>query len=1024
MSISLKQSLYTNLTPVEPSAPTTRHFHSNHKAISQISYVKVGFFTRLANAIVSIFSSNVDENKATLAIKLAKQAEEHKKMPTTTFEDKTKDHLTILKHLKEADKYVCNHWEIDLKIAQEYYDGGEYKEALVHLNKIPTKSYTIELFYFRAAVLKETGDFLEAYGIYKKLFAGKYTPIRVTKDELRDELSEMVEQWNEKPNKTPKELAAIKTFYSSDQDTESIDSLRAAGSSVEKGQIKKTSAAPEKVFDSQNYFNLSRIPCVKFDQKSESFKYLQEKIEEKDNVKIIEEALKLAKPSEKWKWQLRLAKEYDLMAKSTSVTEQQISKYLKEASAILADLETNPTLKHITSNPEFIYIQANLFWKVGDLDKARKYYEVIRSAKEGSSLGNRVLLEYPKLVHQIKERDLKLEKEDRVRDEPLVAQLNADKTVDDFMKEQGLTEKQFLAFLKRSGHGLMALRLGKKYYDSCQSWISFCPNLKLIVDNNYMSEALVEYIANGKLSQLETLDLSSTLGHTNMYLIGTNIEKLPNLKSLDMSRMRRANVGNACAEFIYYIKDKNNLEWLNLRGSDISWANRSNRDDPSLSLIPLKFPHLKSLNISCQQHTEAEFAKFMENFSTPSDIEELHLPDNVDLSVVIKHLEKFPKLKTLEIGSGKLHKIEELLNNLHKTPELTHIIFPIMSRYDDEDEAIDLSNLNNLKNLKNISRMPRELKGDLRFMANLNAVYYYFKDRYEMDFYLKNTEMICSAKKLDLYIENGKGKVDLTKLFKDINSRFPVLNHLFVSFGDFKGWHNMSSSFSQYKESLRKEQEANKTENVKTIVIREQNPEIPVEEAETAAEGDRSIVSQLNDNKPLKEILYEQKLNIVQFMRLCHPHQNQIKQLNLDNFAQHYELSLENKKNIYALISSFPHLTNLSAENSIDTADLIIELIVEGKLKELQKLNLSKNKIDDEGAIALANHLDQVPLLEALSLTDNEIGDKGVVALSDKLGPKFKEINLTNNKYGDVGKKALLGSLEEVLVEDTESEPS
>jgi Ran GTPase-activating protein (RanGAP) involved in mRNA processing and transport len=66
---------------------------------------------------------------------------------------------------------------------------------------------------------------------------------------------------------------------------------------------------------------------------------------------------------------------------------------------------------------------------------------------------------------------------------------------------------------------------------------------------------------------------------------------------------------------------------------------------------------------------------------------------------------------------------------------------------------------------------------------------------------------------------------------------------------------------------------------------------------------------------------------------------------------------------------------------------------------EVNKLNLNRNGLGDEAAIALAEFLKTNETLTYLSLHDNNIGDEGVCALADVLRTNntLKSLFLTNN---------------------------
>jgi Ran GTPase-activating protein (RanGAP) involved in mRNA processing and transport len=79
----------------------------------------------------------------------------------------------------------------------------------------------------------------------------------------------------------------------------------------------------------------------------------------------------------------------------------------------------------------------------------------------------------------------------------------------------------------------------------------------------------------------------------------------------------------------------------------------------------------------------------------------------------------------------------------------------------------------------------------------------------------------------------------------------------------------------------------------------------------------------------------------------------------------------------------------------------------------LQTLNLTWNKIGDDGAVALAAGLKVNSSLQTLNLTWNKIGDEGAVALAEALkdNKSLQTLALCKNQIGDEGAKALAGAL-------------
>jgi Leucine-rich repeat (LRR) protein len=72
--------------------------------------------------------------------------------------------------------------------------------------------------------------------------------------------------------------------------------------------------------------------------------------------------------------------------------------------------------------------------------------------------------------------------------------------------------------------------------------------------------------------------------------------------------------------------------------------------------------------------------------------------------------------------------------------------------------------------------------------------------------------------------------------------------------------------------------------------------------------------------------------------------------------------------------------------------------------KTLQTLNLDSNEIGDEGAIALAGNT----TLQTLNLSDNKIGDEGARVLANNT--TLQTLNLAYNKIGEIALAALAGN--------------
>ncbi|EOD29108.1 hypothetical protein EMIHUDRAFT_365906 [Emiliania huxleyi CCMP1516] len=97
----------------------------------------------------------------------------------------------------------------------------------------------------------------------------------------------------------------------------------------------------------------------------------------------------------------------------------------------------------------------------------------------------------------------------------------------------------------------------------------------------------------------------------------------------------------------------------------------------------------------------------------------------------------------------------------------------------------------------------------------------------------------------------------------------------------------------------------------------------------------------------------------------------------------------------------------------------LAEVLASGAAPRLEKLNLCKNEIGDEGCQALAAALGKegaAPRLKTLKLESNEIGDEGCEALAAALGKegaalRLEELWLDGNKIGDEGCEALAAAL-------------
>ena len=938
------QPMYSPYIPLDKPPISVKHFHSDDSAIKKIE-VKEGFLARIGNAIASLFSKKVDEKKVQLAFKNAKVLEEHK--ASVPAQERLKDHTIILQELKEAHHFTHNHWRIDLKIAQEYYAEGEFKEALEFLNKIPTANYTRELFYFRAVVLKENGDFKEAHRLYELLLAGKGPPQNVKKQALIQELKELVEKWNEKSDKTVDEVQILADYYPK------------ADLTPEMGAAPKTAI----VSDLPEYFVMERIPSAKFDPNSASFKYLKDNINKSDNVKTIQLCHKLSSASEKWKWTLRLAKEYDLLARMPDNDEQKAQEYHQKA------LDTFPMLeKELSSKlpPELLHVKANLLWKVGKLTEALKLFERIMSkGKVLPSIQRSIRLELSQLTLEINELEIINQQK---AEKNCIDHLNSGKSIQDLRK---LMDPRIIPdFFKKNGHLINVLNLESGYFFLYNGSITkhqlfeACPNLKHLEATHYFSDKGI----------LEDPPLFSKL------------------KSLSIKGIKSFN-------FVKDTRILNTLESLTLYDEFA---------DPSQ--IPLKFPSLKSLNLSGTKMTDEGFANLMKNFKAPSDLESLNLSNCLlsgrQLEILNDNLWKFTNLKTLDLH-GKLQDEE----NIRIKPWLI-TGNPILS-----SSKLEMLSL------------PQGAQGH-----NNNIVYPNFPN----PFNLKELQMSCLGLYTTIPLYTQYRLVRLTfkadekeRLEKFLLSIVKMLNLEYLNIDNTESYTTHEEIVEEVQKNL------HKFPKLKTFLIDNQNYDYVIDDykkkREIALESERAeseingkiekdlekeklVVESLNVTS-VKDILQKENLTLTQLRAIVQRHSTFIHSLNFDGFAQHYAMPLVDKMEIYKLIETCPKIHQISVNHSIDVAEIVSELMAEGKLNQLETLDLSNNKINDDEVIILSKHLDKLPKLTTLILSHNEIGDQGIQALAQAVQSlaNFKSLNIVHNHFGEAGRRALLANSEDEL---------
>ncbi len=645
---------------VEPSAPPSPILHSHDQEISQIK-VKEGFFSRFAKAIKSIFGGKESEVKNN--IKEAKKLEKHK--ATKPALERIQDHKTILSHLKKAEEHAPNrdHWKIDLQIAQEHYAEGEFKEALIQLNKIPPKNFTREMTYFKAVVLKKMDNFLEAQQLYEQLIEAKRPPGKMTKAELEEELKELQDLWFDK--------------VISDEEIQIVNDVMP----LKKQEEVAVGMAPHVKKDEKlDYFDMNRIPDVNFDQNSKAFKYMKANIKNGDNTEILTKAgNELSVGSEKWKWTVRVAKESDLLARKPGLTEVQRKAHYERALSLFNHLKSNDYSFKVPASalPQLSFIKGNLLLNLGRLDEAaNEFRDIKKNVDPNTPLGRDLAAEpISKLIEESDQKiaQKKIENEKRIEEEKqkniehLVKRFETKWFGDFYRIDMVNSNNSYNEFLKNYGQNVKVLNFEAEHagvggtFDIAKT-IEYCPNLTIIRFLDAKStNTLIKLIGQGKVPHLEGLDLSYVRNpeEIDLALLAENLICTPHFKGINLSGINNA------SEFIDNVDQESGVERLTL--------SRCQLTPEAYAAIPVKFPQLKLLNLSEVKDFEA-MGHFINHLNNPIALESLDLSnkDSWDRQTLLAFGDKLvnlPKLNTLKLEFVEktnfgVKSIHEILNEL------------------------------------------------------------------------------------------------------------------------------------------------------------------------------------------------------------------------------------------------------------------------------------------------------------------------------------------------------------------------
>mmetsp|Transcript_340 Transcript_340/g.818 ORF Transcript_340/g.818 Transcript_340/m.818 type:complete len:172 (-) Transcript_340:109-624(-) len=95
---------------------------------------------------------------------------------------------------------------------------------------------------------------------------------------------------------------------------------------------------------------------------------------------------------------------------------------------------------------------------------------------------------------------------------------------------------------------------------------------------------------------------------------------------------------------------------------------------------------------------------------------------------------------------------------------------------------------------------------------------------------------------------------------------------------------------------------------------------------------------------------------------------------------------------------------DLSCNKINDNGARALENVL-GKHKYLKSLNISYNKIGKNGAMALAKQTLDTHNLESLDLSWNQMGDKGVILFAEALSNNPRRLEFLNISWNEIGEK-------------------